>query len=92
VAPEILNGVPYDEAADMWSVGVILYILLGGYPPFIDDNQRRLFRKIRKGKYEFHAGKLEITPTLFSPDTLKTNSSLFNACSQLLFRILGSHL
>lgn len=70
VAPEILNGVPYDEAADMWSVGVILYILLGGYPPFIDDNQRRLFRKIRKGKYEFHAGKLEITPTLFSPDTL----------------------
>lgn len=38
----------------MWSVGVILYILLGGYPPFIDDNQRRLFRKIRKGAYEFH--------------------------------------
>ena len=38
----------------MWSVGVILCILLGGYPPFIDDNQRRLFRKIRKGQYEFH--------------------------------------
>ena len=38
----------------MWSVGVILYILLGGYPPFIDDNQRKLFRKIRKGEYEFH--------------------------------------
>ena len=35
-------------------IGVILYILLGGYPPFIDDNQRRLFRKIRKGDYEFH--------------------------------------
>jgi len=54
VAPEILNGIPYDESADMWSVGVILYILLGGYPPFIDDNQRKLFRKIRKGQYEFH--------------------------------------
>jgi len=54
VAPEILTGKPYDEAADMWSVGVILYILLGGYPPFIDDNQRKLFRKIRKGEYEFH--------------------------------------
>ena len=38
----------------MWSVGVILYILLGGYPPFIDENQRRLFHEIRKGKYEFH--------------------------------------
>lgn len=54
VAPEILEGTPYDETADMWSVGVILYILLGGYPPFIESNQRDLFRKIRKGEYEFH--------------------------------------
>jgi calcium/calmodulin-dependent protein kinase I len=38
----------------MWSLGVIIYILLGGYPPFIEDNQKELFRKIRKGHYEFH--------------------------------------
>jgi calcium/calmodulin-dependent protein kinase I len=38
----------------MWSLGVIVYILLGGYPPFIEQNQRELFRKIRKGQYEFH--------------------------------------
>jgi|TARA_B110001450_G_scaffold253575_1_gene277255 serine/threonine protein kinase len=38
----------------MWSIGVIAYILLGGYPPFIENNQRTLFRKIRKGQYEFH--------------------------------------
>lgn len=55
VAPEILEGVPYDMQADMWSLGVIVYILLGGYPPFIEKNQRELFRKIRKGQYEFHA-------------------------------------
>lgn len=54
VAPEILEGLPYDTKADMWSVGVILYILLGGYPPFIEKNQRDLFRKIRNGEYEFH--------------------------------------
>lgn len=54
VAPEILDGIPYDTKCDMWSVGVILYILLGGYPPFIENNQRELFRKIRKGDYEFH--------------------------------------
>ena len=54
VAPEILEGTAYDERADMWSVGVILYILLGGYPPFIESTQRDLFRKIRKGEYEFH--------------------------------------
>lgn len=54
VAPEILEGTPYDERADNWSVGVILYILLGGYPPFIESTQRDLFKKIRKGEYEFH--------------------------------------
>mmetsp|Transcript_30952 Transcript_30952/g.45762 ORF Transcript_30952/g.45762 Transcript_30952/m.45762 type:complete len:345 (-) Transcript_30952:103-1137(-) len=54
VAPEILEGIAYDTMADMWSVGVILYILLGGYPPFIENNQRDLFRKIRRGEYEFH--------------------------------------
>ena len=54
VAPEILEGTPYDHRADMWSVGVILYILLGGYPPFIESTQRDLFRKIRRGEYEFH--------------------------------------
>jgi len=55
VAPEILEGKAYDTQADMWSLGVIVYILLGGYPPFIEQNQRELFRKIRKGQYEFHA-------------------------------------
>lgn len=54
VAAEILEGKPYDTQADMWSIGVIAFILLGGYPPFIEQNQRTLFRKIRKGQYEFH--------------------------------------
>lgn len=54
VAPEILHGVPYGTKADMWSLGVIAYILLGGYPPFIEQNQRELFKKIKKGQYEFH--------------------------------------
>jgi serine/threonine protein kinase len=38
----------------MWSFGVILYILLGGYPPFHDEDQKELFRKIRAGVFEFH--------------------------------------
>ena len=54
VAPEILKGVLYGVQADMWSLGVITYILLGGYPPFIEDNQKKLFHKIRKGEFEFH--------------------------------------
>lgn len=54
VAPEILHGLPYGTKVDMWSLGVITYILLGGYPPFIEQNQRELFRKIKQGQYEFH--------------------------------------
>jgi serine/threonine protein kinase len=54
VAPEILEGEKYGKAVDMWSIGVITYIILGGYPPFHDDNQKALFRKIRKAEFEFH--------------------------------------
>lgn len=54
VAPEILSNRPYGPPVDMWSIGVITYILLGGYPPFHDENQATLFKKIKQGKFEFH--------------------------------------
>jgi serine/threonine protein kinase len=54
VAPEILENRPYGKHVDMWSVGVITYIILGGYPPFHDDNQRNLFKKIKKAEFQFH--------------------------------------
>jgi len=54
IAPEILERKPYGKPVDMWSFGVILYILLGGYPPFHDENQSRLFRKITRADYQFH--------------------------------------
>eukprot|EP00977_Amphora_coffeiformis_P010295 scaffold2385_cov178-Amphora_coffeaeformis.AAC.12 len=54
VAPEVLKGDLYGTKADMWSLGCIVYILLGGYPPFIDNDQRKLFEKIKKGSFSFH--------------------------------------
>jgi serine/threonine protein kinase len=45
---------PPGTPVDMWSFGVILFILLGGYPPFHDADQKQLYRKIRAGVYEFH--------------------------------------
>ena len=54
VAPEILSNNPYGTKADMWSLGVIVFILLSGYPPFVDDDTKSLFRMIRHATYEFH--------------------------------------
>eukprot|EP01041_Mallomonas_annulata_P009785 gene9785-20351_t len=54
VAPEILMNENYGKAVDMWSIGVITYVLLGGYPPFDDDNESKLFKKIKRAEYEFH--------------------------------------
>jgi len=55
VAPEILKGESYGLSVDMWSIGVITYILLGGYPPFHDENQSVLYKKIKQGEFVFHA-------------------------------------
>ena len=54
VAPEILRVDHYGCEVDIWSMGVICYVLLAGYPPFYDEDQRNLFRKIKEGKYYFH--------------------------------------
>ncbi|NP_001086095.1 MGC82022 protein [Xenopus laevis] len=53
VAPEVLAQKPYSKAVDCWSIGVIAYILLCGYPPFYDENDSRLFEQILKADYEF---------------------------------------
>jgi calcium/calmodulin-dependent protein kinase I len=53
VAPEILCGTPYDEKCDMWSLGVILYILLCGFPPFYDENNAELFNQIKSGSFDY---------------------------------------
>ncbi len=57
VAPEVLGNSTrgYDCAVDMWSAGVILYIMLCGFPPFYDDNNAKLFQAIRAGEYDFPA-------------------------------------
>lgn len=52
VAPEVLAQKPYGKAVDVWSIGVISYILLCGYPPFYDENDANLFAQILKGMYD----------------------------------------
>ncbi|CAN0196035.1 unnamed protein product, partial [Phaeothamnion confervicola] len=52
IAPEVIEK-KYDKACDLWSIGVITYILLCGYPPFYGDNDHDIFRAIQHGQYKF---------------------------------------
>jgi serine/threonine protein kinase len=55
MAPEILERWPaYDCKVDLWSVGVCLFLLLGGYLPFDDQDEDKVFEHTRNGKYFFH--------------------------------------
>ena len=55
LSPEVINREGYGKGVDIWACGVILYILLCGYPPFHNDDQRELFGSITNGRYEFHS-------------------------------------
>lgn len=59
IAPEVLKE-KYDEKCDVWSCGVILYILLCGYPPFNADTDEEILEKIKKGKFIFPAEEWDL--------------------------------
>ncbi|XP_016352921.1 calcium/calmodulin-dependent protein kinase type II subunit delta-like isoform X7 [Sinocyclocheilus anshuiensis] len=53
LSPEVLRKDPYGKPVDIWACGVILYILLVGYPPFWDEDQHKLYQQIKAGAYDF---------------------------------------
>ena len=53
VAPEVLTHENYSSQVDLWSVGVIVYILLCGFPPFYGDNDAQMFKRIKAGQFKF---------------------------------------
>jgi serine/threonine protein kinase len=53
VSPEIIAGKGYGQEVDYWSIGIVSYILLCGFPPFYDEDNTALFEQIKAGKFEF---------------------------------------
>ena len=51
MAPEIVANLPYDESCDVWSLGIIAYIMLSGEMPFVADSQKQLFEIIKTCKF-----------------------------------------
>ncbi|MGH0155888.1 UNVERIFIED_CONTAM: hypothetical protein FKN15_030340 [Acipenser sinensis] len=52
LSPEVLRKDPYGKPVDIWACGVVLYILLVGYPPFWDEDQHKLYQQIKAGAYD----------------------------------------
>ncbi|XP_074647809.1 calcium/calmodulin-dependent protein kinase type II delta chain-like isoform X3 [Tubulanus polymorphus] len=63
LSPEVLRRDPYGKPVDIWACGVILYILLVGYPPFWDEDQHRLYAQIKAGAYDYPSPEWDtVTP------------------------------
>ncbi|XP_019620064.1 PREDICTED: calcium/calmodulin-dependent protein kinase type II delta chain-like isoform X9 [Branchiostoma belcheri] len=63
LSPEVLRKDPYGKPVDMWACGVILYILLVGYPPFWDEDQHKLYSQIKAGAYDYPSPEWDtVTP------------------------------
>ncbi|KAL3803550.1 hypothetical protein HJC23_014098 [Cyclotella cryptica] len=52
MSPEVING-SYDKSCDLWSIGVVTYILLSGYPPFNGSNDAEIYSSVRRGNLHF---------------------------------------
>lgn len=74
LSPEVLKKEPYGKPVDIWACGVILYILLVGYPPFWDEDQHRLYAQIKAGAYDVSIAKCSNVPGIL------TSISNYNSC------------
>lgn len=66
IAPEMILGKSYDKAVDWWSIGILIFEMLYGYPPFYDQNTNAMYKSIVRDKVEFPPGGSEEVVDLIS--------------------------
>ncbi|EJF58471.1 Pkinase-domain-containing protein [Dichomitus squalens] len=95
VAPEVLNKTGHGKAVDIWSTGIITYVMLCGYSPFRSDDVKELIRETTEAKIEFHERywsnvsdeAKDFVKTLLNPDPAKRPT----AAEALQHKWLTSH-
>ncbi|KAJ2959029.1 hypothetical protein NQZ79_g5482 [Umbelopsis isabellina] len=80
LAPEIIQSKGYGKAADWWSLGILIFEMLAGYPPFYDDDHLKLYEKILAGKIKwptyFDPNAKDLLKRLLTPDLSKRYGNL----------------
>ncbi|XP_074657664.1 cAMP-dependent protein kinase catalytic subunit 3-like [Tubulanus polymorphus] len=82
LAPEIIQSKGYNKAVDWWALGILIYEMLAGYPPFFDDNPFAIYEKILSGKVEWPKQMDPIAKDLIKrllvPDRTKRSGNMKN--------------
>ncbi|MEQ2161690.1 hypothetical protein GOODEAATRI_012123 [Goodea atripinnis] len=77
LSPEVLRKEAYGKPVDIWACGVILYILLVGYPPFWDEDQHKLYQQIKAGAYDVSFRSFSLFLFYYSPPSMAMPSLLY---------------
>uniref|UniRef100_A0A671XSW6 calcium/calmodulin-dependent protein kinase n=1 Tax=Sparus aurata TaxID=8175 RepID=A0A671XSW6_SPAAU len=81
LSPEVLRKDPYGKPVDIWACGVILYILLVGYPPFWDEDQHKLYQQIKAGAYDVSSSLTSHLPLcLYTRETPESGDNCLRVC------------
>ena len=73
LAPETIQGLGHDKAVDLWALGILIYEMLVGYPPFFADNPFALYQKILKGTVKFPMSTVQSDAQSCIKDLLNPN-------------------
>jgi calcium-dependent protein kinase len=95
VAPEVLAG-SYDEKNDIWSCGVMMFVLLAGYPPFYGDTDKEVVKAVKSGEFQFDEtdwyGTSEESKDLIKNMLVMDTNTRYSAAQTLMHPWMKNHV